>query len=106
MVLAAQSQLEQEMQEQQAQGGLLHGEQMAEFSRLEAQANAKTSKTKTALDGMAIPHQASTCSAACVLFYNPHVAGVCCMAQHEVMQLASAGVQHPMQVATYVQLTS
>ena len=60
MVLAAQSQLEQEMQEQQAQGGLLHGEQMAEFSRLEAQANAKTSKTKTALDGMAIPHQAST----------------------------------------------
>lgn len=63
MVLAAQSQLEQEMQEQQAQGGLLHGEQMAEFSRLEAQANAKTSRTKTALDTLATTQQARTCSA-------------------------------------------
>ncbi|KAL3149139.1 hypothetical protein ABBQ32_001975 [Trebouxia sp. C0010 RCD-2024] len=57
-VNAAQSQLEQEMQEQQAQGGLLHGEQMAEFSRLEAQANAKTSRTKTALDTLATTQQA------------------------------------------------
>ena len=63
MMLAAQSQLEQEMQEQQAQGGLLHGEQMAEFSRLEAQANAKTSRTKTALDTLATTQQASSCCA-------------------------------------------
>ena len=70
MVLAAQSQLEQEMQVQQAQGGLLHGEQMAEFSRLEAQANAKTSRTKTAMDTLATTQQARTCSA-CTCATNP-----------------------------------
>ena len=47
------------MQEQQAQGQLLNGEQLAEFSTLEAQANAKTSKTKTALDTLATTQQAS-----------------------------------------------
>ena len=56
---AAQSQLEQDMQEQQAQGNLMTAEQLAEFSRLEAQANAKTSKTKTALDTLATTQKAS-----------------------------------------------
>ncbi len=58
LLLAAQSQLEQEMQQQQDQGLLLHGEQLAEFSRLEAEANAKTSKTKTAHDTLATTQQA------------------------------------------------
>ena len=47
------------MQEQQAQGNLMTSEQLAEFSRLEAQANAKTSKTKTALGTLATTQKAS-----------------------------------------------
>lgn len=58
-VFAAQRQLEQEMQQQQEQGLLLHGEQLADFSQLESEANAKTSKTKTALDTLATTQQAS-----------------------------------------------
>lgn len=86
MVLAAQSQLEQEMQEQQAQGGLLHGEQMAEFSRLEAQANAKTSRTKTALDTLATTQQASTWSTCTISWLSP------------VMSVALAVLQGSMRV--------
>ena len=41
------------MQQQQDQGTLLHGNTMADFSRLEAEANAKTSKTKAQLDSLA-----------------------------------------------------
>ena len=48
------------MEEQQAQGNLLDADQLAEYSRLEAQANAKTSKTKTALDTLATTQQASS----------------------------------------------
>ena len=59
LVGAAQKQLEQEMQQQQDQGELLHGAQLAEYSRLEQEANAKTSKTKTALDTLATTQQAS-----------------------------------------------
>ncbi len=57
-LLAAQRQLEGEMQQQQKEGQLLHGDQLAEFSRLEAEASAKTSKAKTALDTLATTHQA------------------------------------------------
>lgn len=46
------------MQQQQKEGQLLHGDQLAEFSRLEAEASAKTSKAKTALDTLATTHQA------------------------------------------------
>lgn len=94
MVLAAQSQLEQEMQEQQAQGGLLHGEQMAEFSRLEAQANAKTSRTKTALDTLATTQQAGTCSA----FICAMLQSACCAPVHEAVLLAVAATQSSMRV--------
>lgn len=48
------------MQQQQKAGQLLHGDQLAEFSRLEAEASAKTSKAKTALDTLATTHQART----------------------------------------------
>ena len=58
-VSAAQSQLEQEMQQQQEQGLLLHGDTLAEFSRLEAEANAKTSKNKAALNTLATTQQVS-----------------------------------------------
>lgn len=92
MVLAAQSQLEQEMQEQQAQGGLLHGEQMAEFSRLEAQANAKTSRTKTALDTLATTQQASSCSVVCAQCQRQYVAGVPRVPVHKALQLAVVGI--------------
>ncbi|DBA77355.1 TPA: hypothetical protein ACH3X2_000872 [Trebouxia sp. C0005] len=54
----AQRQLEGEMQQQQKEGQLLHGNQLAEFSRLEAEASAKTSKAKTALDTLATTQQA------------------------------------------------
>ena len=47
------------MQQQQKEGQLLHGDQLAEFSRLEAEASAKTSKAKTALDTLATTHQAT-----------------------------------------------
>ena len=46
------------MQQQQKEGQLLHGDQLAEFSRLEAEASAKTSKAKTALDTLATTQQA------------------------------------------------
>ncbi|DBA97424.1 TPA: hypothetical protein ACH3X1_015143 [Trebouxia sp. C0004] len=54
----AQRQLEGEMQQQQKEGQLLHGDQLAEFSRLEAEASGKTSKAKTALDTLATTQQA------------------------------------------------
>ncbi len=47
------------MQQQQKEGQLLHGDQLAEFSRLEAEASAKTSKAKTALDTLATTQQAT-----------------------------------------------
>lgn len=47
------------MQQQQKEGQLLHGDQLAEFSRLEAEASAKTSKAKTALDTLTATHQAT-----------------------------------------------
>ena len=90
MLLAAQGQLEQEMQEQQAQGSLLHGEQMAEFSRLEAQANAKTSRSKTALDTLATTQQACT-SSACMCAMSHLFA--CCALEHEPIMLSLAGMQ-------------
>lgn len=80
-LLAAQRQLEGEMQQQQKEGQLLHGNQLAEFSRLEAEASAKTSKAKTALDTLATTQQArlttvNTCWhwKQCVLGYLP---GIC-----------------------------
>lgn len=59
MFAAAQNQLEQEMQQQEEQGLLLRGSQLAEFSRLEAEANARTSKTKALLDPLGITQKAS-----------------------------------------------
>lgn len=64
-VLAAQSQLEQEMQQQEEQGLLLRGPQLAEFSRLEAEANARTSKTKAMLDPLGTTQRASVLASSC-----------------------------------------
>lgn len=94
-MLAAKSQLEEEMQEQRAQGGLLHGEQMAEFSRLEAQANAKTSRTKTALDTLATTQQARTCSACARAMLHLFTS---CAHEHGPNMLALAGVEDAVQV--------
>lgn len=57
---AAQKQLEQEMQQQEEQGTLLHGTMMADFSRLEAEANAKTSKAKAQLDSLTTTQRVSS----------------------------------------------
>lgn len=54
------------MQQQEEQGLLLRGPQLAEFSRLEAEANARTSKTKALLDPLGTTQKASmgACSGA------------------------------------------
>lgn len=63
MFATAQNQLEQEMQQQEEQGLLLRGSQLAEFSRLEAEANARTSKTKALLDPLGIMQKAGILAA-------------------------------------------
>lgn len=46
------------MKQQQQQGLLLDGDTLAEYLRLEAEANAKTSKSKAALSTLATTQQA------------------------------------------------